>query len=72
MPVSQSELAHRRNIRRYEQELSFTPAGPRRNALLLLLTQERAKAPRRKRPRIDAVRLTATTAVGDPWGPGAA
>jgi hypothetical protein len=30
VPISQSELAHRRNIRRYKQELSFTPAGTRR------------------------------------------
>jgi hypothetical protein len=67
VPISQSASDHRRNIRRYEQELSFTPAGPRRQALLVLLADERAKAPRRKRRRIDAERPTATPAVQDPW-----
>jgi hypothetical protein len=42
-PPSQTEFVNQQNIRRYEQELTVTPASPRRTMLVLLLAEERAK-----------------------------
>ncbi len=45
MSLSQAKFVRQQNILRYEQELAIAPVGPRRQMLLSLMAEERAKFP---------------------------
>ena len=42
-PLSQTAFVNQQDIRRFEQELTITPVGPRRTMLVRLMAEERAK-----------------------------